>query len=95
MYLVIIAWMYVAIMMAVAEAVAPNGSLFGAMVTFVLYGLLPAGLLAYILGTPARKAKLRAQDQADLAATVQAASTPADSGAQSPGDPDPERHTAR
>lgn len=95
MYLVIIAWMYVAIMMAVAEAVAPNGSLFGAMVTFVLYGLLPAGLLAYILGTPARKAKLRAQEQADLAATVQAASTPADSGAQSLGDPDPERHTAR
>ena len=95
MYLVIIAWMYVAIMMAVAEAVAPNGSLFGAMVTFVLYGLLPAGFLAYILGTPARKAKLRAQEQADLAASVQAASTPAESGAQSTGDPDTERHAAR
>lgn len=62
MYLVVIAWMYVAVMMAVAEASASNGTLLGAIVTFVLYGVLPAGLLAYILGTPARKARKRQQE---------------------------------
>ena len=36
MYLVLIAWMYVALMMAVAEATSPVGSVLGAIVTFVL-----------------------------------------------------------
>ena len=62
MYLVIIAWMYVAVMMAVAEATASNGTVLGAIFTFLLDGVLPAGLLAYILGTPARKARLRQQE---------------------------------
>lgn len=76
MYIVIIGWMYVAVMMAVAEATASNGSLLGAAVTFVLYGLLPAALMAYILGTPARKAKRRQEEmaaQADDAQSQQAA----------------------
>ena len=64
MYLVLIAWMYVAVMMAVAEATATNGSLIGAVVTFVLYGVLPVAILGYILGTPARKARLREQNEA-------------------------------
>lgn len=55
MYLVLIAWLYVALMMAVAEATSPVGSVLGALITFVLYGALPMGVVGYILGTPARK----------------------------------------
>lgn len=71
MYLVAIAWMYVVVMMAVAEASAANGSLLGAVITLVLYGLLPLSLLLYILGTPARKRALRARAQADAASSHQ------------------------
>jgi hypothetical protein len=63
MYLVAIAWAYVALMMAAAEAVSPQGTLFGAFVTLVLYGVLPLGLLLYILGTPGRKRRRRAAEQ--------------------------------
>ncbi|QBK06545.1 hypothetical protein DW355_11705 [Hylemonella gracilis] len=58
MPLIAIAWLYVALMMAVAEASSPIGSLLGAIVTFLLYGVGPVALLLYILGTPLRK-KLR------------------------------------
>lgn len=64
MYLVVIAWLYVTLMMAVAEATSPVGSVLGAIVTFVLYGLLPLSILVYILGTPARKRKLLRRAQA-------------------------------
>ena len=68
MYLVVITWLYVTFMMAVAEATSSTGSLLGALITFVLYGLLPAGILAYILGTPARKRAIKAREQAQQAA---------------------------
>ena len=54
MYLILIAWIYVTLMMAVAEAAAPGGTLAGGAITLVFYGLLPAALIGYILGTPAR-----------------------------------------
>jgi hypothetical protein len=62
MYLVVIAWIYVVLMMSVAEATAPQGSLLGAIVTFVLYGLVPLSIVVYIMGTPARKRALRKAD---------------------------------
>jgi hypothetical protein len=55
MYLVAIAWMYVVLMMAVAEALSSQGTLLGAFFTLVLYGLLPLGILLYIMGTPMRR----------------------------------------
>lgn len=61
MYLVLIAWLYVALMMAVAEATSNVGSLLGAVVTFVLYGALPMSVVAYIMGTPARKRRRKAE----------------------------------
>ena len=68
MYLIPIAWLYVTLMMAVAEATNTNGTVLGALVTFVLYGLLPIGLLLYFMGTPARKrARLAAEAQEDQA----------------------------
>jgi hypothetical protein len=36
MYLIVIAWTYVALMMGVAEANHPNGTVLGAVFTFVL-----------------------------------------------------------
>ncbi len=67
MYLIAIGWLYVALMMAVAEASNTNGSILGAVITFVLYGLLPTGLVMYILGTPARKRARKAQEAAAAA----------------------------
>ena len=68
MYLIVIAWTYVTLMMAVAEATSPAGSLLGAIVTFSLYGLLPMGILVYILGTPSRKRAIKAREAAEQAA---------------------------
>lgn len=64
MYLVLIAWLYVTLMMAVAEATSSTGSVLGAVITFVLYGLLPMGIVGYILGTPARKRAIKAREKA-------------------------------
>ena len=77
MYLVLIAWLYVALMMAIAEALSPVGSVLGAMVTFVFYGLLPMGVLGYILNTPARR---RARLKADAAQANTSSGAPNASG---------------
>ncbi len=63
MYLVPIAWIYVTLMMALAEATSSQGSVLGAIITFVLYGLLPMALVMYLLGTPARRRAQRAREQ--------------------------------
>ena len=62
MYIVPIAWLYVVMMMAVAEATNSNGTLLGAIITFVLYGLAPVGLVLYIIGTPARKRAIKTRE---------------------------------
>ena len=78
MYLIVIAWFYVTLMMALAEAASPQGSILGAVITFVLYGLLPMSILVYILGTPARKRRLKARREAEQRAwdAAQAAAAP-------------------
>ena len=63
MYIVVIAWLYVALMMSVAEATNTTGTVLGAVITFVLYGLLPVALVIYLMGTPGRKRALRARYQ--------------------------------
>lgn len=65
MYLVAIGWLYVALMMAVVEAGSPQGSVLGALFTFLAYGLGPVALVMYLLGTPARKARLRAREASE------------------------------
>ena len=52
MYIIPVAWIYVALMMAVAEATSSNGTVLGALMTFVLYGVLPIGLILYFMGSP-------------------------------------------
>ncbi|MDP3227570.1 MAG: hypothetical protein Q8N13_06295 [Acidovorax sp.] len=68
MYLIVITWTYVTLMMAVAEATSPQGTVLGALITFGLYGMLPMGILVYILGTPSRKRKIKAREAAEQAA---------------------------
>jgi mannose/fructose/N-acetylgalactosamine-specific phosphotransferase system component IID len=61
MYIVAIAWMYVALMMAAAEATNTNGTVLGAIVTFILYGLLPISLVVYLMRSPGRRRAIKAK----------------------------------
>ncbi len=87
MYLIPIAWIYVTLMMAVAEATNTNGTLLGALVTFVLYGLLPVGLVLYFMATPARRRAREAKEAQEAQASAQVAAAPAAGLARS-GEPD-------
>lgn len=87
MYLVVIAWVYVALMMAVAEATASNGTVLGAIFTFVLYGLGPVAIVAYIMGTPGRKRAIKAREAAEMDAARAAHSSEPDAGGETPTDP--------
>jgi membrane protein implicated in regulation of membrane protease activity len=62
-------WLYVALMMAAAEATAPRGSLLGALLTFALYGVGPLALLLYLLDTPARRRRRRQREAEEPAAS--------------------------
>ena len=55
-------------MMSVAEATNTNGTVLGAIVTFFLYGVGPAGLVAYLMGTPARNRANKKRRDEELAA---------------------------
>jgi len=68
MIVVTLAWMYVVLMMAVAEAASPQGTVLGAVITFVLYGLLPLSIVLYVMGTPGRR---RARRLAESAARLE------------------------
>lgn len=63
MYIVPIAWLYVALMMSVAEATNTNGTILGGILTFILYGILPISIIVYVMGAPNRqKARLAAEE---------------------------------
>jgi choline-glycine betaine transporter len=72
MLLVAMAWIYVVLMMSVAEALAPNGTVLGALITFVLYGALPLSIVLYIMSAPARRKLRKAQEATELASAVSA-----------------------
>ncbi|MEJ6023483.1 hypothetical protein [Ramlibacter sp. PS4R-6] len=76
--LVIVGWLYVALMMSLAEATHSNGSVIGGIFTFVLYGVAPVALVGYILLTPARKRALKAREKAELGQPDDGGETPAD-----------------
>ncbi|MBK9442096.1 MAG: hypothetical protein IPN53_12635 [Comamonadaceae bacterium] len=95
MYIVPIAWLYVTLLMAVAEATSSQGSVLGAVITFVLYGVLPISIVAYIMATPARRRASKARELADLQAAQASACAPRgsasgnapDAGGKTPADP--------
>ena len=78
--LVVLGWLYVALMMAVAEATSTNGTVTGAVFTFVAYGVLPVALVTYLLGRPARR---RARELREAQARASAAP---DGGGEAPAD---------
>lgn len=90
MYLIVIAWIYVVLMMSVAEANHSNGTLLGALVTFVLYGLAPVLLVVYLMGAPARRRMIKRREAVARAAHAaisqgSAASVEPDAGSHAPG----------
>ena len=84
MYIVVIAWLYVAVMMAAAEATHVNGSILSAIFTFIGYGLLPVGIVVYVMQSPARKKRRQALEAAETA--KQAPKIPASSSANDASD---------
>ena len=66
MHLVVIGWLYVALMMAVAEATNTTGTVLGAICTFLLYGLAPVALVVYLMGAPGRRRALNTADSSAL-----------------------------
>ena len=52
MYIVAIAWLYVAVLAAAADT-----TLIGGILTFVFYGVAPLSLFLWLFGTPARRCR--------------------------------------
>lgn len=61
LHLIALAWLFVVVLMAAAEALSPQGSWLGALMTLLLYGLLPLALVLYLVATPMRRARQRAR----------------------------------
>lgn len=62
MCVVAIGWLYVAVMAAIAEGMSPQGTLMGAFMTLLGWGVLPLALVLYIVDMPARKRRRRARE---------------------------------
>ena len=60
MHIVALAWMFVVVMMTLAEATSTQGTVLGALFTFLLYGVLPLAIVLYVMGTPTRGRARRA-----------------------------------
>ena len=82
-------WLYVALMMAVAEATNDNGTVLGGVITFVLYGLGPVLLVLYLMGSPSRRRAIKANEaalattQATTLASTDAVNPPLEQASQS------------
>jgi len=87
MYIVPIAWLYVAVMMSVAEATNTNGTVLGAVFNFLLYGVLPVGLVLYFMGSPSRRRAHKAREAAETQAAAPQPLVQPDAGSLAPTDP--------
>ena len=67
--LIAIGWIYVVLMVALVELTSPQGSAVGAFFTLFGWGLLPLGIVLFVLNTPARRALRRRRDEAAAAAS--------------------------
>jgi hypothetical protein len=82
MHLIAAGWLYVTALMALVEALAPNGTVLGALFTFVLFGALPLAPLLYLSArTRRRRAPRHAHAQDGTTST-----TDPDRGGHAPGD---------
>jgi hypothetical protein len=64
LHLVALAWMYVVLMVALAEAFSPQGTVVGALFTFIGWGVIPLSIVLYILATPSRRRARQARESA-------------------------------
>jgi len=62
MYIVAIAWLYVLLLISIMQP-----TVFRGIVTFIAAGLVPLGLLLYLMGSPRRRRDLAARGQAPQA----------------------------
>ena len=85
MYLIVIAWLYVTLLMGLDEEFSTQGTVLGAIITFLLYGVLPISLVVYLMGTPLRR---KARKQMEERECAQLETEPP----QSTGEPDAGRH---
>ena len=65
MWIVAVGWAYVVLMMVLAEALGPGGSVLGAIVTLLLYGVLPIAIVLYVGGARTRARARRAAEAAE------------------------------
>ena len=61
MYLIAIAWLYVALLAAVTD-----NTVVGGVLTFIFYGLAPMALFLWLFGTPTRRQRQRQREANDL-----------------------------
>ena len=83
--IVLIGWLYVALMMAVAEATSANGTVLGAIVTLLLYGVGPVALVVYLMLEPARRRRRQRKRLAERK-TPEPGSDAPDAGGETPTD---------
>jgi hypothetical protein len=62
MHIVAVAWIFVVVLMSLAEATSTQGSLLGAFFTFLLYGVVPLAIVLYVMGTPMRRRSRKARE---------------------------------
>ncbi|MDO9598006.1 MAG: hypothetical protein Q7J47_09845 [Azoarcus sp.] len=60
MYLIAIAWFYVALLAAVSD-----DTVVGGVLTFIFYGLAPMALFLWLFGTSARRRRQKAREAAE------------------------------
>lgn len=83
MWLVVVGWLYVALMMALADAMHPQGGVLSGIFTFLMYGVGPLALVLYLLGAPARR-QARRQAEAAAGTNVDAEVAPAEDASANP-----------
>ena len=84
MHIVAVAWIFVVLLMAAAEASSTQGTLLGALFTLLLYGALPLSIVLYVLGTPARRRALLAAE-ASATERSKGSASDRDCGSHAPG----------
>ena len=65
MWIVAVGWAYVVLMMVLVEALGPGGSVLGAIVTLLLYGVLPIAIVLYVGGARGRAKARRAAEASE------------------------------
>jgi len=84
MHIVAVAWIFVVLLMAAAEASSTQGTLLGALFTLLLYGALPLSIVLYVMGTPARR-RARLATEARAAEPSTGSAPDSDGGSHPPG----------